>query len=235
MRKLYDTFVPGPVKSRIYNAHLYAFMRSFRDREVEFINATPYVELSERHIANVKLVTDRIALLSLMPTGGIVAELGVWRGDFSEAILRITRPTELHLIDPWDLLEPGEKVNADLTQSRFEKEVASGRVVIHRGFSHQELEKFSDGYFDWVYIDADHTYLSTARELQLCRTKVRKGGIIAGHDYTKGDWAAMVRYGVVEAVNEFCETYGWEMIYLTNETHRYLSFALRETESGNSA
>jgi hypothetical protein len=106
-----------------------------------------------------------------MLTNGIVAELGVWQGDFSAAILRITQPKELHLIDPWDLLEPGEKANADLTRSRFENEIASGQVVIHRGFSHQELKKFSDGYFDWVYVDSDHTYLGTARELQLCRTK----------------------------------------------------------------
>jgi hypothetical protein len=50
------------------NAYLNAFMRSFRDREVEFVDATPYVELSERHIANVKVVTDRVALLGLMLT-----------------------------------------------------------------------------------------------------------------------------------------------------------------------
>ena len=38
-----------------------------------------------------------------------------------------------------------------------------------------------------------------------------------------------VRYGVVEAVNEFCVKRGWEFICLTCDSRRHLSFALRKT------
>jgi hypothetical protein len=44
---------------------------------------------------------DRAQLLSFLPEGGVVAEIGVARGDFSERILREGRASELHLIDPW--------------------------------------------------------------------------------------------------------------------------------------
>jgi hypothetical protein len=58
---------------------------------------------------------------------------------------------------------------------------------------------------------------------------VKDGGIIAGHDYTRyGGKYGMERYGVVEAVNAFCLKYDWEMIYLTHECHRHLSYALRK-------
>lgn len=43
----------------------------------------------------------RRQLLRLLPKESIGAEIGVWKGDFSEEILRLVRPRELHLIDPW--------------------------------------------------------------------------------------------------------------------------------------
>ncbi len=43
----------------------------------------------------------RERLQARMPKGGVVAEIGVWQGRFSERILAITKPAALHLIDPW--------------------------------------------------------------------------------------------------------------------------------------
>jgi hypothetical protein len=43
-----------------------------------------------------------------------------------------------------------------------------------------------------------------------------------------GNWNGGVRYGVVEAANEFCVRHDWEFIFLTAETHRHLSFAIRQ-------
>jgi hypothetical protein len=46
-------------------------------------------------------ITDhRKRLLKMMPKRSICAEIGVWKGDFSQRILDITNPSELHLIDP---------------------------------------------------------------------------------------------------------------------------------------
>jgi len=64
--------------------------------------------------------------------------------------------------------------------------------------------------------------------MEITRFKVKKGGIIAGHDYCNGDVKDAFHYGVVRAVNEFCEKYNWEFIYLTLEPHGSLSFALKE-------
>jgi len=36
---------------------------------------------------------------------------------------------------------------------------------------------------DFVYIDSDHTYETTKNEIKLYYEKVRKGGILGGHDY----------------------------------------------------
>jgi len=63
---------------------------------------------------------------------------------------------------------------------------------------------------------------------ELCRMKVKDGGIIAGHDYCQGNINDVLAYGVVQAVNQFCIKYDYEFIYLTHETHRFLSFAIKK-------
>jgi predicted O-methyltransferase YrrM len=118
-----------------------------------------------------------------------------------------------------------------VVRDKLQREIAEGRVHIDLGRSTDVLQRYPDGTFDWVYIDTDHGYSVTAEELELCRLKVKPGGIIAGHDYVTGNWDGGVRYGVVEAVHEFCVRYEWELILLTHETDRHLSFAIRAIRS----
>ena len=131
------------------------------------------------------------------------------------------------MIDLWDSLRYSEQLY-DKVKNRFAQQIDAGILHIHRGYSTEKLAQFPDHTFDWIYIDTNHTYETTKQELNLCRHKVKPSGIIAGHDYVQGDWKMRVRYGVVEAVNEFCVKNSWEIVYLTNETHRHLSFALRK-------
>jgi len=44
---------------------------------------------------------SRDDLLKLMPKNGIIAEIGVWDGSFSEKILKYCNPKKLYLIDCW--------------------------------------------------------------------------------------------------------------------------------------
>jgi hypothetical protein len=43
----------------------------------------------------------REVLLRRMPKQSVCAEIGVWKGDFSERIIRVVNPRKLYLIDPW--------------------------------------------------------------------------------------------------------------------------------------
>jgi hypothetical protein len=189
----------------------------------------PHIEMSERHIENLKVVLNRQALLSFMPIDCICAEVGVWRGDFSSHILSITKPRKLYLIDKWSDEVAFEDLDAmGEVKKRFEEEITSQQVIIRQGLSVDVLEEFPDDYLDWVYLDSEHSYETIHNELEICRRKVKNTGIIAGHDYVIGSWNSQYRYGVIEAVAEFCTRYDWEMIYLTHEEHRHLSYALSE-------
>jgi hypothetical protein len=57
--------------------------------------------------------------------------------------------------------------------------------------------------------------------------KVKPGGFIAGHDYVMGNWLKVLRYGVIEAVREFCVERDWDLVVLTSESIENQSFSLR--------
>ena len=186
------------------------------------------MELNEKHIENTKLIANRAQLLEHFPKNAVVAEIGVAEGKYSEKILSTTKPKELHLIDIWDSERFGETAMLAV-RDKFKEPIDAGRVAVHRGHSLEVLQGFEDGYFDWVYLDTSHRYRDTLDELECCWLKVRDGGLIAGHDYASGNIESGLPYGVVEAVNEFCNTHDWRLAYLTNEARRYLSFAITHT------
>src|SRR5580693_6734273 len=48
--------------------------------------------------------TARRWILSGIPAGGVGAEIGVFRGHFSEVILQTLRPRKFYMVDPWTKL-----------------------------------------------------------------------------------------------------------------------------------
>ena len=66
----------------------------------------------------------------------------------------------------------------------------------------------------------------TAAELRAYAPKLKPGGIMAGHDYSMGNWVKGLRYGVIEAVHEFCVEHDWELRYLTVQRLERPSFAI---------
>lgn len=188
-------------------------------------NSLPKIPLLQHHIEGATLLTDRLSLLEQLPKHGVVAELGVAAGDFSRQIVDICAPAQLHLVDIWGSERYGESLYLSVN-SHFHHQQQRGEVIIHRKPSLEALESFPDQTFDWVYIDTTHSYELTRDELRASARKVKSTGIIAGHDYMQGNWCSQYRYGVIEAVHEFCVEYNYRVLYLTMDISECLSFAL---------
>lgn len=186
--------------------------------------------LAEEHLRHATILPDTSALLARLPKGGVVAEVGVAEGNFSASILAETAPRTLHLIDLWgsSVARFGE-VGLARVNARFAAELASGRVKVHRGLSWDMLGTLEDGSLDWAYVDAAHDYDSVRRDLAAVLPKLKPDGWIAGDDYVM--WAGPLgRYGVVEAVNEFCLAHGFELVHLVLQRHMHLKYALLRAE-----
>jgi hypothetical protein len=149
------------------------------DRHLEVAPRLPDSALSEA-----KLYADREAMLGSLPQGGVVGEVGTWRGDFSRLIVKTCKPDRFHLID-LDFSELG-----DVPGER------------HMGDSSTVLRSFPEGYFDWLYIDADHRYDGVRKDLLAAHAVLKPGGLLMCNDYTNWCSPSVTPYGVARAVNE---------------------------------
>lgn len=148
------------------------------------------------------------ALLREMGLVRNAAEVGVAEGYFSWHILDHW-PGRLWMIDPWAVQdEPGYSVHGDHDQdARYHRIVDKaltykGRAEVVRDVSLGAVKRMPDGFFDFVYIDANHLYKSARADINSWWDKVHPGGILAGHDYLEGSHGGS-EYGVKRAVDEF--------------------------------
>ena len=68
-------------------------------------------------------------------------------------------------------------------------------VVPIKSISWDGAANFSDKSVDFVFIDADHSYEAVKKDIEAWIPKIRKNGIISGHDYSDPS-------GVKQAVDE---------------------------------
>jgi len=166
-------------------------------------------------------INARQTVLDLLPRGSVGAEIGVFKGDFSALILRNVKPKKLYLVDPWQSVSIDAYRNAmygsnvrsqremdviaTAVEERFGEELKTGAIEILRHISSRALATLEDGALDWVYIDGDHTFDGVSADLEMSYKKVKSRGLIAGDDYTLGNWFGD---GVVRGLHRFLGEHG---------------------------
>jgi SAM-dependent methyltransferase len=178
--------------------------------------------LESRHIKRCTLVANRELLArDVLKKGAVGVEVGTGRGHFARTLLDAAAPRELHVIDI-DL----RQLDSELLRS----EIEARRVIPHEGDSAEVLASFPDGYFDWVYIDADHSYAGVKRDIAVAKRKVKSDGLLVLNDYTFWSPIELMEYGVIHAVNEFCRDEHWELRYFALHKLMYCDVALQRIE-----
>jgi len=118
------------------------------------------------------------------------AEIGTFEGENTAYILKDLKIKKLYLIDPWadyveyrDYTEGGQKRNLN---SAFEKTIKrigkhKDKVVLVKKFSSDALGDIKEP-LDFIYIDGNHDYKFVKEDMVNYYKKLKKGGVLAGHD-----------------------------------------------------
>lgn len=134
---------------------------------------------------------------------GIGAEIGVERAVFSQHIAKTS--TKLYCVDAWKAY-PGFREHVSQTEQdtffvQAQERMKDFNCEFIRKFSQDAVKDFQDESLDFVYIDANHSYENTRDDIREWSKKVKKGGIVSGHDYVEKKGKDYT-YGVIQAVNE---------------------------------
>ncbi len=115
------------------------------------------------------------------------AEIGVARGYFSRVLCQRVPNLKLYCVDAW---KPWFGATHGEGKRKFEKVYLDARqrlapfnCEIIRDWSAEAVKRFKDESLDFVYIDCSHDYKSVIKDIKTWSKKVKKGGIVAGHDY----------------------------------------------------
>lgn len=131
----------------------------------------------------------------------LIIEFGCYKGRSTRALADNTNGQVL-AVDPWNgtyIADNGSKHGIDTNvyeyfKKNLQDKIDDGTVIPIKTFSH---DFYTSRIPDFVFIDGDHRYASVLGDIGLAMELMKKGGILAGHDYTHGDWP-----GVKKAVDQ---------------------------------
>jgi len=128
-----------------------------------------------------------------------LVEIGSFAGEF--AVMAAKEFQQVYAIDPWDFkryadIQDGrdrnrtENPHPELTGPKVEgyfdhNTEGIDNIVKLKAYDYDVVDKFPAGSIDVVYIDSIHTYKECS--LAACRwvDKIKKFGVLAGHDYER--------------------------------------------------
>lgn len=146
------------------------------------------LDLNKKSPINIPILRDEMAknLDELNFKTGV--EVGTWQGEHAEILCRNIPGLHLSCVDPWTYYRGFIDYHSHDYEPAFEKarNVLKGYdVTFIRKYSLDAASYFKDRSLDFVYIDANHDFRHLIDDVDTWKNKVKRGGIIYGHDYHK--------------------------------------------------
>jgi hypothetical protein len=147
-------------------------------------------------------------IVSKLPNNAQVIEVGCWKGRstccLGVEIINSRKNIILHCVDSWKYTPSTEQPIS--TQEEFDQvfyeflsnvKPFNDFINILKRSSTEASNNFLSQTVDFICIDANHTYESVKEDILVWLPKLKKNGILAGHDYFTS-----VHPGVKKAVDE---------------------------------
>ena len=136
------------------------------------------------------------------------AEIGVADGRYSKILCEEIPRLKLNCVDLWTPYEAcwRSQKYQDKAMEQAQEKLKDYDTHFFKTPSVNASLVFDDDSLDFVFIDGSHIFDHVMIDIIIWSRKVRKGGIVSGHDYCH-----FTDSGVIEAVNKYCEIHKIEL------------------------
>lgn len=138
------------------------------------------------------------------------AEIGVSIGRFSESMCLANPNLKLLCVDPWYAYNRLSQEKADMRYALAKRRLSKYNCVLIKKTSLDASVDVPDRSLDFVYIDGAHDFDNVMLDLIIWSNKVRRGGIVSGHDFYY-----FYQSGVVQAVLAYTNAHNITSWYIT--------------------
>ena len=158
------------------------------------------------------------------PTEAKMVEIGSYFGESTMLFASTGIFKEIHCIDPFkgeEEMNDSYGYDWDLVKKEFKTNTRYfDNITLHEDYSYNVIDEFKDNSIDFLYIDGNHSYEDTKKDIELYLPKIKQStadyyltmstkdgntsgvkesqfsGVIGGHDYHEA------HSGVIKAVDE---------------------------------
>ena len=117
----------------------------------------------------------------------VMIEIGSFAGESTQIFLDSGKVSKIYCIDPWTKGYDDEDIASqqnEYAEKIFDKKfVNDERVVKIKAYSDIAVDLVPDDV-DFVYVDGNHTYEWVKKDIENYKKKIKKDGLIGGHDST---------------------------------------------------
>lgn len=131
-------------------------------------------------------------------------QIGSYAGESTVMFIESNSFRRLYTVDPWEENYDPNDISGDsdilLAEKVFDAKFKYNPIIEKiKAKSTDVADRFEDESIDFIYIDGNHQYEMVKQDLENYVPKIKKGGIIAGHDYGGHKHTE----GTKQAINEF--------------------------------
>lgn len=132
------------------------------------------------------------SMVDLFPSGSHFVEVGSWKGKSTAylivEIINSGKNIKFECVDTWE----GSVEHGNIDSNSLYNTFLQNMMPLKDYFTHHRMKSvdaskmYKDESLDFVFIDACHEYDCVRDDISSWLPKVKKGGVIAGHDYYSG-------------------------------------------------
>jgi hypothetical protein len=139
-----------------------------------------------------------------------MVEIGCHKGESTELFAILFN--QVYAVDPWADYKSsfGRSMTSDGVEIEFDKIAVQYRNIVKiKETSLQACSRFDYQELDFVYVDGAHDYDSVKNDITVWMSRIRKGGVIGGHDYTNIKAVKRAVDECLESPDKVFSDYSW--------------------------